>query len=178
MSQTIERIPAGFCQCGCGRATNIAKNDNRERGNKRGIPYRYVIGHGHGMTKPRFIVDPETGCWIWQRSKDDCGYGTLLRGRAHIAIYEQKYGPVPTGKELDHTCRRRDCVNPDHLEPVTHKENVWRGKRCKITFVLASEIRKLYATGTWRQVDLGKRFGISQNNVSHIVLNETWVEAA
>ena len=48
---------------------------------------------------------------------------------AHRLSYETFVGPIPDGKELDHVCGVRRCVNPSHLEPVTHHENVLRGKR-------------------------------------------------
>ena len=44
----------------------------------------------------------------------------------HVVFYEERFGPVPEGKILDHVCRNRACKNPDHLEPVTYKENVNR----------------------------------------------------
>lgn len=46
---------------------------------------------------------------------------------AHRHAYELLKNPIPQGKELDHLCRNRECVNPSHLEPVTHKENQRRG---------------------------------------------------
>lgn len=70
-------------------------------------------------------------CWIWTKRIVD-GYGGIWdSGRdrlAHIVSYEHFVGPVPEGKELDHLCRRRACINPEHLEPVSHKENVLRGQ--------------------------------------------------
>lgn len=77
-------------------------------------------------------------CWLWATTAvDGGGYGVFgrriePRGRtvmfkAHRVMYEDKYGEVPNGTELDHLCRQSLCINPDHLEPVTHKENVLRG---------------------------------------------------
>lgn len=72
----------------------------------------------------------ETPCWIWQ--------GQLLkpsrypvfgrRGLAHRVSYRHFKGEIPDGKEIDHLCSQRECVNPVHLEAVTHKENTMRGR--------------------------------------------------
>jgi HNH endonuclease len=73
------------------------------------------------------------GCWEWTAAKTN-GYGRIGRGRrgdghvyAHRAIYEILVGPIPDGLVIDHLCRNRSCVNPDHMEIVTHKENIRRG---------------------------------------------------
>ncbi len=71
-------------------------------------------------------------CWLWTASLfTQSRYGLLKvsdtnRG-AHVVSYELVVGPVPAGLELDHLCRVRHCVNPSHLEPVTHQENARRG---------------------------------------------------
>lgn len=79
----------------------------------------------------KIAVDP-SGCWLWTASVDLHGYGRInAHGRtrvAHRTLYEELRGPVPEGLTLDHLCRVRRCVNPDHLEPVTHAENVRRGE--------------------------------------------------
>lgn len=78
---------------------------------------------------PERITDT---CWIWIGHQNDHGYGRgNFNGRqtqAHRLIYEVLVGDVPLGLELDHLCRNRLCVNPAHMEPVTHQENVRRAK--------------------------------------------------
>lgn len=70
------------------------------------------------------------GCWIWQKSTRR-GYGQISVGQrvmpTHRAAYREWCGEIPEGLELDHLCRVPTCVNPAHLEPVTHRENVLRG---------------------------------------------------
>lgn len=76
--------------------------------------------------------DPN-GCWLWTAYRDRDGYGRFDRGRqrlrAHRWSYEHFVGPIPEGLTIDHLCRVRNCVNPDHLEPVTIAENTRRGNR-------------------------------------------------
>ena len=74
-----------------------------------------------------------SGCRIWQGSLTNSGYGRLTwvhAGRkevgAHRVAYVATYGPVPDGLHIDHLCRVRACVNPDHMEPVTPRENIMR----------------------------------------------------
>ena len=97
------------------------------------------------VRKPRLLTPPELRfwskvnrtktCWLWTGAVQSKGYGTFGRGRnqdgtmlAHRFSYEQAYGPIPKDLELDHLCRVRHCVNPSHLEAVTHRENSLRGE--------------------------------------------------
>lgn len=70
---------------------------------------------------------PWSGCWVWIAACNKGGYGSFDHQTAHRYSYEMHKGPVPSGLVLDHLCRVKCCVNPDHLEPVTQKENVKRG---------------------------------------------------
>lgn len=78
-------------------------------------------------------------CWVWTGTISMNGYGMLgVGGRkgkklyAHRVSYNLFVGEVPEGLDLDHLCRNRRCVNPDHLEPVTRGENTRRGDLPKI----------------------------------------------
>ena len=69
-------------------------------------------------------------CWIWPKYTDRLGYGQMRHDSkveyAHRVVYELLIGPIPEGLEIDHLCRNPSCVNPWHLEPVTHRENLLR----------------------------------------------------
>lgn len=111
-----------------------------------------VHQHDYGTDESRFWqkVDkngPQPGadtlaagmdrCWIWKGHVGSKGYGKAWakkRGwKAHVFSYFVTVGRVPKGKELDHLCELRACVNPGHLEPVTHTENMRRGRWGKAT---------------------------------------------
>lgn len=73
----------------------------------------------------------KTDCTVWIGATNNKGYGILQvdgkRVLAHRVAYEAEYGPIPDDLRIDHVCRVRNCVNPLHLEPVTHGENTRRG---------------------------------------------------
>lgn len=77
----------------------------------------------------------QNGCIEWRAGTNGVGYGvfhpftttTNRKVYAHRWAYEQRFGPIPDGLHLDHLCRNPICVNPDHLEPVTPRENLLRG---------------------------------------------------
>jgi len=82
-------------------------------------------------------VQKSAGCWNWTGAATVGGYGTYrtmgLATTAHRVAYIAWFGAIPEGAELDHLCRNTRCVNPAHLEPVTHLENVRRSAKAQQT---------------------------------------------
>jgi hypothetical protein len=93
------------------------------------MPRKYIKG-----IEARLIayIDKSGDCWDWLGQMHSQGYGVIsTAGKMHLAhrfVYEKEVGPIPAGLTLDHLCRNRKCVNPEHLEPVTIGENARRGK--------------------------------------------------
>lgn len=104
--------------------------------------------------------EPMSGCWLWTGYCYSNGYASVEVSRcrsklAHRISYELFVGPIPKGLELDHKCRVRCCINPDHLEPVTHAENMRRSpntlssKNIVKTRCIAGHLYDEANTGIW-----------------------------
>ncbi|MBN1837885.1 MAG: HNH endonuclease [Spirochaetales bacterium] len=128
--------PSGFCMCGCGQKTPIAKR-NRKNGDVKGQPVRFVKNHTWRVSVgERFWSKVEIGapdeCWPWTGAKTK-GYGSLRVGDhavyAHRLAYELTYGPIPEGRGFHgtvamHTCDNPACCNPGHIVIGTQEENL------------------------------------------------------
>lgn len=85
------------------------------------------------MAEARFlakVVKMPVGCWVWTAVKNKAGYGMFKYDKlrsAHRVSYMHFVGPIPEGMVIDHLCRNRSCVNPEHLEAVTATTNWERG---------------------------------------------------
>src|SRR5262249_40016004 len=117
------------CACGCRRDAGVYRKAGRE-----GQPRRFIHGHNGGRPLDERLmekVDLEgaNGCWNWQGSLNPRGYGKIGTGGrhgtalVHRVAWEIAVEPIPNGLTIDHLCRNKRCVNPDHLEPVTALEN-------------------------------------------------------
>lgn len=74
----------------------------------------------------RYEVNEITGCWLWTGYVNKDGYARLNGQNAHRLFYAHHVAAVPDELDVDHLCKRRNCVNPAHLEPVTELENLRR----------------------------------------------------
>lgn len=170
-------IPYSTCHCGCGEITSIVAKNHSKDGHIKGYPYLYMKGHYVRNDKLEYKVDNNTGCWVWLGSMYDRGYGRKkVSGKyvlAHKLYYEKYNGSVPEGLEIDHLCRNHSCVNPNHLEAVTHIENVGRGLLVKVYQKEAEEIKLLCGIpGGLPQKDVAEIYGISSSTVYRIVSNK------
>lgn len=168
-----------FCHCGCGQRTKLAPRSDPRYGWIKGQPKDFVNGH-NGRKKDRWSVDKVTGCWNWSLAIQPDGYGRSWCSKrkrsiqAHIHVYETLRGPVADGLELDHLCRNRKCVNPDHLEPVTQAVNIRRGRVAKMDEQSVLAIRAAFAKGGTNYNQLAKQYDVTLGCIKKIVLHQTW----
>jgi hypothetical protein len=124
-------IRSRYCSPECRKAA-WDESDVRSRLRRKQLPQS-----PHAWTAPeakRFwdrVVRDDEGCWTWLGGHDANGYSKFaVRGFSryvHRLMHELLVGSIPDGLELDHLCRNTGCIRPDHLEAVTHRENLLRG---------------------------------------------------
>ena len=153
------------------------------------------------MTTPRGSVSrrieskirkTETGCWEWIGGRHPKGYGCAYSHKAGRAIpahrlsYETYVGVIPAGMMVRHKCDNPPCVNPDHLEVGTAKQNtqdaisrgrMHRGERSGPSKLRAPQViavRLFYECGFWGYKSLGDIFGVDFDTIRQIVKGNTW----
>lgn len=118
-------------------------------------------------------------CWEWQAVRSKRGYGRFTIGHSHVVsayriAYELTRGPIPDGLELDHLCRNPACVNPTHLEPVTHLVNMHRSPHVgKFTIDQIHDVRDRHAQGESAS-SIARFYGVSSSTIGYIVARKTW----
>ncbi|RUR38499.1 HNH endonuclease [Vreelandella populi] len=141
----------------------------------------------------KYIVDEESGCWLWQAAKRSTGYGAMkvggLKESAHRISYTVFKGPIPEGLWVLHKCDNPQCVNPNHLfagTPLANSQDMHakgrqryvgqKGKdnpRSVLTENQVKEVIKLIAKGMTNRA-IANRFGVSHGAISLIRLGKCW----
>lgn len=138
---------------------------------------------------PSYLVEDrgyKTPCWVWQGVLNKWGYAKLKRNTRTIAGHRLFYlaytGSLPEGPasgpfrmQLDHLCRVRKCVNPEHLEPATCVENIKRWLVPSLDIAGVHEAVRLYAEGH-SQAKVASMIGVQQGSVSRILRGVRWKE--
>lgn len=143
------------------------------------------------IKKVEFLIN-ENNCFICtSHAKDKDGYVRYGKDRKntkmHRHIYEECFGEIPKGMLIRHKCDNPACINPEHLELGTNRDNkddmIKRNRvlknenhpNVKLTWVDIYKIRDLYKSGK-TQKELAKMYNVSPRNINKIVNNETWKE--
>jgi DNA-binding XRE family transcriptional regulator len=185
----------GFCECGCGRKTNVAKKTDRSSGRVKGKHFRYCRGHHFRIpAKKRFWekVKKSDGCWEWQAHCNQLGYGTFVfRNKpwlAHRVSWVLCRGEIPKGKLVLHHCDNPGCVNPDHLYIGTNQDNtndkMERGRinpvkgsrhyKAKLSERDVIKIREMYASGDYLQREIAAIFNVTRTAICEITRGASW----
>jgi len=126
-------------------------------------------------------VNKTSECWLWTGSCNRDGYGRFCVDRktmyAHRASWFLDDKTIPEGLVLRHKCRNRNCVNPEHLETGTQKQNcddrIRDGTfKRKLT---EEQVRQIRARSTESQNILAKEFGVKQGYISQIISGKRWL---
>lgn len=187
--------PYGYCQCGCGQKTALARQGDTTLGYTKGEPVMYIRNHhktesslASAFWKHVQPSDNDT-CWEWQGSRKVSGYGWIKRhgkvSMAHKVSYELHHGRIPDGLVVCHHCDNRGCVNPKHLFLGTYADNstdmVAKGRQAKgesvgnsaLTKQDVIQIRKMAGEGM-PQAHIAPLFGVHYTTIGCIVRRETW----
>jgi len=152
----------------------------------------------------RFLshIEKTESCWLWTMPLNPTGYGQLTidckTHPAHRIAYELWIGPIPDGLVVRHKCKNKHCVNPEHLETGTHKENandkirdgtlikgdahysrltpekMARGERHGSVKLTDDQVRDIRNRTFQTQRELAREFGVSQYAIMSIINRKTW----
>jgi hypothetical protein len=120
------------------------------------------------------LIDFTDDCWLWTGRTSPKGYGTYGKRLAYHLLFELLVEPVPAGLQLDHLCRVPACVNPDHLEIVTPRENTRRGLQAKLT---EDDIRAIRASSA-STLELAAQYGVYRTHISKVRSRAIWADVA
>ena len=198
----MSAIPEGFCQCGCGKRTNLIRKTNRAYGHIKGQHYRYFGRHHHkefATTEARFwakvSIADAADCWEWQAHLNNRGYGQFNIGSnrlvlAHRFSYQLAHGDFPESLDVLHSCDNPKCVNHNHLFLGDAKMNVAdmmakgrarmvnptfgsKNNLAKINEQIALQVKSLHAAGL-KAAEIGKQLNLTYSIAYSICKGKTW----
>lgn len=178
MATTMEY--GGFCACGCGQKTELAKRNHSVHGWTKGEPYEFVPGHqNHGKRKGYDEKDCgyTTPCHVWRGQPSQRYPSIKVKGmpvKVHIYTWEQAWGPVPDGLVVHHRCDNPRCCNLEHLGVVTGAMNAQLSPKAKLSAGKADSLRRLYATGAYTHQKLAELFEVSPSAVGFVLSGRTY----
>jgi len=134
-----------------------------------------------------YVLNPETGCWLAQRSRLASGYATMMVDYIYMCVHRWAWwvfrGPIPEGCIVRHTCGVRHCYNPDHLqlaEPNPRMRKMYERVRtnpprraAKLTW---DQVRAIRSRQDATPKDLAEEYGVSPSIIRMILANRVWVE--
>lgn len=196
-------IASGFCQCGCGRQTELETRGAPSDPYAKGQPRRYVKGHHQKMMPKADIalrfwskVDRTGSCWIWVSTKNRSGYGVFGMGRkvgmrlAHRLSFEwANSAAIPAGLFVCHRCDNPACIRPEHLflgtqddnmRDAAMKERTQRGTDRVIAKLDPGMVRQIRARASQgeRLAWLARDFGVARTTIEAVVTGRTWRHVA
>jgi hypothetical protein len=177
-------ITIHYCGCGCGELLPKQQFPSQRR--------RFIAGHNSRLAArplaarfaekviPAADLSPNgmAGCLLWRSAANRKGYGNIwhIDGKipaTHAAWLIAGHDRPAAGRDLDHLCQRPSCVNVEHLEDVTHGQNVQRGPHVTLNAGLVREIRRRRANGELT-VALAREFGVTPPTITNLCRRKTW----
>ena len=203
MGHLQSKVADRTCECGCGKATNLAPQGHTRNGWVKGQPVRWRTGHCRRRHDPTRLENScersESGCLIWTGAKASRNparaYPRIrLNGKnltvTRLVLEATIRRALRPGEFALHHCDTPSCVEVTHLFVGTHADNMrdrdakgrqtpFRGEDCgnaKLTEVEVREIRRLL--GIISHKGIGERFGVSKRTIGRIANRETWVHVS
>lgn len=191
-------VPYGYCHCGCGQKTSVARQTRTKQGIKKGEPRLFLPSHKVVHTiehqieafwdKVKITAD-DNQCWEWTAAKDRKGYGVtriIKKTAAHRFAWIFPDYVIPDGMYILHSCDNPSCCNPKHLFLGTAQDNmddkVKKGRqpradshpRRKLSSSKVIEIRRRYANGETSFSRMAKEYGVHSSTIRLVISRKNW----